>query len=241
MYFVGHLVPFLITTQAIAALQVPATARVTIEYDSSHRAIKQHSVYINIEDPAAFDGVVMETNPFMIWIFSDGTVEEGSFYFYSSAYVSHPEVEGNVIMQYWEFDINKENLHGTLVEDYRLLDSLASNMVWAEHEGSAFTREDIWPYSVHEGATIDGKLGSSGVDLTVAGTADWIYTHIAFEIHILSSTGVDLSKYGIETTEENPRGGHEEQDEDDYDDYDDYIDYDEFDNADSDEWVWWQW
>jgi hypothetical protein len=79
---------------------------------------------------------------------------------------------GKVILQYWDFTLNEDQISGSLT-DTHLAEAAAANIIWCRDEVGGI--EMTMPFYMDEGTTIQGTINNSSANLTITGQSTDTY------------------------------------------------------------------
>ena len=120
----------------------------------------------------------VETNPLNLLIATQGEgINEGEFFIRSAAIVLTPYSGSKLLLQYWELSVTPEGMiSGTLTDTHRA-EGAVWNDLWAFDDYLDMTMSE----AIHMGATMEGYVTSSELQLTITGDSD---STIEFTIQI---------------------------------------------------------
>jgi hypothetical protein len=146
---------------------------------------KQYSfpVFVFINPPLQSGGIT-ESNPFNLQVYPDrdtSTDEEGHIDISSSQIFAVST--GYVLLQYWNFSLNGEQISGTLTDNHTA-EAAAANLTWAWEDVAGIVM--TMPFAIANGATLSGTVANNSVSLSIAGQS--VDTYRQFQCLISASS-----------------------------------------------------
>jgi hypothetical protein len=139
---------------------------------------------IFVNPPMELEGVT-ESNPFSLQIYPDRSSnngEEGHLDI-SSCIIVNDMFVGKVILQFWNYTVNGEQISGTLTDNH-IAESAAANILWAWDDVAGMTM--TMPFYLSNGATMTGTITNSNISLNITGQSTDTYRKFTCQINATS-------------------------------------------------------
>lgn len=164
------------------------TAYVTANYDSGTTQSYTENVDFILSPPTKCESLV-ESNPFGFTISagsSKALPTEGEFFLESCLSHSDPTLfEGCVLLQYWTFTLNGNEIQGELTNNH-LGEAAALNNFYGRNEFiSGLMGEGTgWPLPMAQGTSISGQIDDQTAKLNIEGITQDQSAHFVIQIDV---------------------------------------------------------
>jgi len=140
------------------------------------------SVFVN--PPMELEGVT-ETNPFSLQIYPDRSGNDGEegHLDISSCIIVNDMFVGKVILQFWKYSLNGEQISGTLMDNH-IAESSAANIIWTWDDVAGMIM--TMPFYLANGATMTGTVTNSKISINIAGQSTDTYRKFTCQINATS-------------------------------------------------------
>lgn len=161
------------------------TAYVTANYGGGTTESYTKDVEVILSPPTKCESLV-ESNPFGLTISTAGsnTAMEGEFFIESCLSYSNPTMfEGCVLLQYWTFALNGNQIGGELTNNH-LDEAAALNLFygWDQFYSSLAGEGTGWPFPMAQDTGISGQIDDQTAELNIEGNTEDQSVHFVIEI-----------------------------------------------------------
>jgi len=152
---------------------------VTGQDDFIEEKTYNYEIFIYMQPPLSLDGVT-ESNPnnFQLYPNRDNGNEEGHIDL-SSCLIVEDELVGQVLLQYWNININGSVITGNLYDNH-LAESAAANMLWAWDDVAGIIM--VVPFYVANGSALTGTINDNSISLLISGESTDSYRKFSTSI-----------------------------------------------------------
>lgn len=135
---------------------------------------------IFVNPPLELEGVT-ESNPFGLQIYPDRSGNDGEegHLDISSCIIVNDMFVGKVILQFWNYALNGEQLSGTLT-DTHIAESAAANILWAWDDVAGIKM--VMPFYLATGSTLSGTINNNNIALSITGESTDTYRKFTCQI-----------------------------------------------------------
>ena len=161
------------------------TAYVTANYNSGTQSYNKNVEVIL--GPPIKCGSIVESNPFSFTISGGGSKklpEEGDFFLDSCISYSNPSMfEGCVLLQYWTFTLDDNEIQGELTNNH-LGEAAALNNFYGRNEfiSNLIGQGTGWPLSMAQSTSISGQIDDQTARLNIEGDTQDQSAHFVIQI-----------------------------------------------------------